>query len=227
MKDELKEYFSRFVANASERDIPKIAQNLAAMCRGPIQKAWGDVQALWAMIKDPDAAWKSKTIAIGALLYLVSPIDLIPDAIPVLGLTDDASVVAAAVASLSFELKKYRGEKLPAVPVPANQPESDAAIQERRKAFAKEKTDRLTESFNSWKRKEISWEEFTAIRADIFRELGVPSYTTPAAVAPSQPKQIEDNSVEFRLKRLSGLLENKIISQAEHDAKRQQILSEL
>ena len=161
MKDELKAYFNRFVSNASERDIPKIAQNLAAMCRGPIQKAWGDVQALWMMIKDPAAAWKSKTIAIGALLYLVSPIDLIPDVVPFLGLTDDASVITAAVASLSYELKKYR-----------------AGYQ-------------------------------------------------PAAIAPSPPKQIEDNSVEFRLKKLGGLLESKIISQTEHDAKRQQILSEL
>lgn len=116
MKDELKEFFGRFIANASERDIPKIAKALAAMCRGPIQKAWDDVQALWAMIKDPAAAWKSKTVAIGALLYLVSPIDLISDVVPVLGLTDDASVIAAAVASLSFELKKYRGGGMKTLP---------------------------------------------------------------------------------------------------------------
>ena len=161
MKDELKEYFNRFTSNASERDIPKIAQNLAAMCRGPIQKAWGDVQALWAMIKDPDAAWKSKTIAIGALLYLVSPLDLIPDVVPVLGLTDDASVVAAAVASLSYELKKYR-----------------AGFQ-------------------------------------------------PATAAPTQPKQIADNSAESRLKKLTDLRDKNLISQAEFDAKRQQILAEI
>ncbi|HEV2693078.1 MAG TPA: DUF1232 domain-containing protein [Verrucomicrobiae bacterium] len=170
MKEELKEFFNRFVANASERDIPKIAQNLAAMCRGPIQKAWGDVQALWAMIKDPDAAWKSKTVAIGALLYLVSPIDLIPDVVPVFGLTDDASVIAAAVASLSFELKKYRVQVLGQLPAPDNQP--------------------------------------------------------PPVQAHQQP-QLADNSVEFRLKQLDALLESKIITQAEYDAKRQQILSEL
>ncbi|HEV2691838.1 MAG TPA: DUF1232 domain-containing protein [Verrucomicrobiae bacterium] len=170
MKDELKAYFARFVDKASESDIPKIAQNLAAMCRGPIQKTWGDVQALWSMVKDPTAAWKSKTIAIGALLYLVSPIDLIPDAIPVLGLTDDASVIAAAVASLSIELKKYRVQVLGEAPAPNTQ---------------------------------------------------------PPPVPPAQPQQLADNSVELRLKTLNGLLESKIISQAEYDAKRQQILSEL
>ena len=36
-------------------------------------------------------------IIVGALSYLIFPIDLIPDFIPVVGLADDASVIAAAV----------------------------------------------------------------------------------------------------------------------------------
>jgi uncharacterized membrane protein YkvA (DUF1232 family) len=50
----------------------------------------------------------SKSIAIGALVYLVSPIDAIPDAIPFAGLLDDVGVIAAAVAKLAQELSKYR-----------------------------------------------------------------------------------------------------------------------
>ncbi len=36
-------------------------------------------------------------IIVGALSYLIFPVDLIPDFIPVVGLVDDASVIAAAV----------------------------------------------------------------------------------------------------------------------------------
>jgi len=36
-------------------------------------------------------------IVVGALSYLIFPVDLIPDFIPVVGLVDDASVIAAAV----------------------------------------------------------------------------------------------------------------------------------
>jgi len=102
--DQLKTYSGK----ARAEDIPRIEQNIGGMNRGPIKKLWGDVQLLWMMVKDPQAAWSSKGIAIGALLYLVSPFDVIPDVVPVLGLTDDVGVILAAVGSLSYQLTKYR-----------------------------------------------------------------------------------------------------------------------
>jgi uncharacterized membrane protein YkvA (DUF1232 family) len=39
----------------------------------------------------------SKAIAIGALLYFINPIDLIPDHIPVIGYMDDLAVLALAI----------------------------------------------------------------------------------------------------------------------------------
>ena len=78
------------------------------MKKGAIAKIWENVLALWALAKDPNAAWGSKALAIGALVYLVSPVDLIPDFIPVFGLTDDAAVVLAAVAKLASDLNRYK-----------------------------------------------------------------------------------------------------------------------
>jgi uncharacterized membrane protein YkvA (DUF1232 family) len=47
--------------------------------------------------------------ALAAIIYLVSPIDLIPDVIPIVGFLDDAVVLAIVFAGgLSGELKKYR-----------------------------------------------------------------------------------------------------------------------
>ena len=52
---------------------------------------------LFYTAKSPAVPKTSKMIIVGALSYLIFPIDLIPDFIPVVGLADDAAVVATAV----------------------------------------------------------------------------------------------------------------------------------
>ena len=42
-----------------------------------------------------------------ALLYTISPIDLIPDALPLLGLVDDVLVAGYALRHASAELERY------------------------------------------------------------------------------------------------------------------------
>ncbi|GAB3538765.1 hypothetical protein GCM10027443_34390 [Pontibacter brevis] len=45
---------------------------------------------------------------IAVLIYFISPIDLIPDMIPVIGLLDDATLLAWFIASIKTELDKFR-----------------------------------------------------------------------------------------------------------------------
>lgn len=52
---------------------------------------------LFYTAKDPAVPKSSKMIIVGALSYLIFPVDLIPDFIPVVGLADDATVIATAV----------------------------------------------------------------------------------------------------------------------------------
>jgi len=66
-----------------------------------------DAIALYRYMVDPEVRWVKKTFAVGALAYFISPIDVIPDYIPIIGLLDDAAVIAATVAYLSSELEKY------------------------------------------------------------------------------------------------------------------------
>ena len=76
----------------SNKSVEDIDENLLMkMRRGPIKKVWLQVMNLW----------KVKAIAIGALLYLVFPLDAIPDIIPALGLTDDVAVVTYAISNLA------------------------------------------------------------------------------------------------------------------------------
>ncbi len=51
---------------------------------------------LYYELSDPNVSPKEKAIIIGALGYFILPIDLIPDAIPVVGYTDDLAALVAA-----------------------------------------------------------------------------------------------------------------------------------
>lgn len=45
----------------------------------------------------PEASYTDRAIIIGALGYFICPVDAIPDALPVVGFTDDAGVIVGAI----------------------------------------------------------------------------------------------------------------------------------
>ncbi len=55
------------------------------------RRARRDVHALYLAARDPRVAWHAKALAILVAGYALSPIDLIPDVVPVLGYLDDCS----------------------------------------------------------------------------------------------------------------------------------------
>lgn len=57
-----------------------------------------DVVALWLAARDPRAPWTAKVLAGAVAAYALSPIDLIPDFIPVLGYLDDLVLVPLGIA---------------------------------------------------------------------------------------------------------------------------------
>lgn len=54
--------------------------------------------ALWKLFKHPQTPRSAKLVAIAVLAYVLSPIDLIPDFIPVLGQLDDLLIVPLGIA---------------------------------------------------------------------------------------------------------------------------------
>ena len=56
-----------------------------------------DVYALYLACRDPRTPWYAKVLAAAVAAYALSPIDLIPDFIPVLGYLDDLIIVPAGI----------------------------------------------------------------------------------------------------------------------------------
>ena len=57
----------------------------------------GDARRLWVALRHPRAPLWLKLGSAGLVLYLISPVDLLPDVIPVLGLVDDLVLIPVAM----------------------------------------------------------------------------------------------------------------------------------
>lgn len=86
----------------------KVESELFEKIRDAKVKFTADLKMLYEFMRDPAAPAQAKLVAIGALLYFILPIDLVPDVIPVLGYVDDAAVVGAAVSYLRTHISRYR-----------------------------------------------------------------------------------------------------------------------
>ena len=62
-----------------------------------------EAKMVWALLRNPATPPAAKLVAILGLVYLVSPIDLIPDFVPILGWLDDG-VVLAALLALAYKM---------------------------------------------------------------------------------------------------------------------------
>jgi uncharacterized membrane protein YkvA (DUF1232 family) len=65
--------------------------------RGWARQIKRDVHALYLAAGDPRVLWYAKVAAIAVAAYALSPIDLIPDFIPILGYLDDLLIVPLGI----------------------------------------------------------------------------------------------------------------------------------
>ncbi|MFA7196201.1 MAG: YkvA family protein [Anaerovoracaceae bacterium] len=117
----LKKYKNK--AGAYYQDTKKIADLMTEATQkaqknsGPLDEIWNKLQLMFGLIKDwRNGSYKevpkgSILAIIAGLLYFVSPIDLIPDVIPGLGLTDDVVILGLIIRQVSSDLDKYKAWK--------------------------------------------------------------------------------------------------------------------
>lgn len=93
---------SDFSAAYSESSFwDKVKVHAKAAGKGALEPA---LKMYYASTDSDTPAW-AKTTIFGALGYFISPIDAIPDLVPVVGYSDDLGVLVAAAAAVAAHIK--------------------------------------------------------------------------------------------------------------------------
>lgn len=92
---------------SEKRLLKKIKPIVATLGREALTHAF----ILYYTLKAPSTPLWCRTVILGALGYFISLIDGIPDLTPVLGYTDDISVMAAAIATVAIHITPESKEK--------------------------------------------------------------------------------------------------------------------
>jgi uncharacterized membrane protein YkvA (DUF1232 family) len=117
--DALKSRVVRDARRMTERDAQRVVQRqreLEDKLKGlpeKLKKLVLQVKLLYELIRAyvdgsyREVPWASIAMAVAATVYFLSPIDLIPDAIPVIGLLDDALVVRFTLSAIQADLREF------------------------------------------------------------------------------------------------------------------------
>lgn len=108
--------------SVTEEDIQKVitrADDIQNMFSGhsPLGRFMNDMKIMISLIKDfwnknyREVPWWTIGAVVTALLYVLNPLDIVPDFIPLVGLLDDAAVISACLFLAEKDLKKYRNWK--------------------------------------------------------------------------------------------------------------------
>jgi len=62
-----------------------------------------EIMMVFAMLRNPGAPAIAKLVALLAALYIISPVDLVPDVLPILGWIDDG-IIAYVLFKIAFKL---------------------------------------------------------------------------------------------------------------------------
>jgi uncharacterized membrane protein YkvA (DUF1232 family) len=90
------------------------AQRKAERRRGVFGSLWEDFTTAlrllrsWRRRRYTNVPWRTVVALLGALIYFVNPLDVVPDALPIVGYLDDATIVAWVLHSVRGDLRRFR-----------------------------------------------------------------------------------------------------------------------
>ncbi len=106
----------------TEKDIEKVHKKSKEIneqfTKGPLREYMDNAKLLLDIVSDywtgkyREIPYWSIAAIVFTLLYVLSPIDLIPDFIPVIGLLDDAAVVSICLFLVLQDLREYEAWKM-------------------------------------------------------------------------------------------------------------------
>jgi uncharacterized membrane protein YkvA (DUF1232 family) len=111
-------------ASAQSEDLLKMGGDAEELINSALEKAekhqdrirdfWKELHDLlrlagaWWQGHYTDIPWQTISAVLGAIIYFINPLDLIPDMIPGVGYVDDAAVVGFVIVSIQQELEIFR-----------------------------------------------------------------------------------------------------------------------
>ena len=115
-------YVLRNAKKMTSKDIKKVIAKIGKIVAKvndaePLKKFVDDVRVMFEMLKDyyngtyREVPFGSICAVTFALLYVLLPVDLIPDFIPIIGYLDDAAVVYICLNFVKQDLDQYRSWK--------------------------------------------------------------------------------------------------------------------
>ncbi|MDQ7060401.1 MAG: YkvA family protein [Sulfurimonas sp.] len=118
--EKAKKQFEEDIKNVDEDDVQYASKKGTTKINGMensipsvLLKMWDDIKLMIELLTDyikgnyKEVPWNIIAAITGAIIYFVSPIDVIPDFIPVVGYLDDAAVIKLALNFSQDDLNKY------------------------------------------------------------------------------------------------------------------------
>ena len=113
---------NKYADKVSNEDVEETIKNESKFkklfsCVDKLEQYKDDIVLVFQMLKDyfsgkyTKCPWRTIAVLVGALGYVLSPLDLIPDFIPLVGWTDDCLALGAALAFAQNDLAEYRAWK--------------------------------------------------------------------------------------------------------------------
>jgi uncharacterized membrane protein YkvA (DUF1232 family) len=117
--DQDKKYYAGFVqgkwqvagASANAEEVAEDLERKILETSHAKRSLLGNARDLMDYARHGNLSKKDLALVLGALIYFISPVDLIPDIIPIAGLIDDAAIVAIVFGKLSTRIAAFKKDR--------------------------------------------------------------------------------------------------------------------
>ncbi len=122
ISDEVEKKFNESRERVKDADVKEALnkagskiEQLAKSASAEAQKLAKQAKLLYMMLRDAvsgkfKAPWVTVATLTACMLYLINPIDVLPDFIPGIGLIDDALAIALCISIVRIDLRRYAEE---------------------------------------------------------------------------------------------------------------------
>ena len=118
-KKQAEKELNKYADGVSQGDVEKTVKDKSKIDKifehvKSLAKYKDEIALVFSMLKDyvkgdyKQVPWRTIAVLVGSLAYVVAPLDLIPDVIPIIGWSDDCLALAGALSFAKIDLEEYK-----------------------------------------------------------------------------------------------------------------------